>query len=95
MTVYVLRLVPSIGNSWHCIIKVSGTLYDGLKKRDKDLGSVYEVLRELGILKIREAIETAEPFSEFMFADYDFRTDEEKHSLITKLRELKEKKPLT
>lgn len=93
------EVVPSLnkGDSWNCVIKISATLqavWD--TKRNNDL-DVYNLLKELGSLKIKQAIEKREPFLEFMFSTYTAEKTyrEEKDKLLEGLKKLQKREPLT
>lgn len=86
------RIIHNAGESWSCVTKISGSLYTMLGKKDSNIGSHYEALTQLGLLRIREAIEKSEPFSEFIFTGYDFPTDQEQYDLLAKLKEVRQEK---
>ncbi|MBP8591167.1 hypothetical protein KBI33_01705 [Candidatus Shapirobacteria bacterium] len=88
------KVVPSLnkGDSWNCIVKISGTL-----QAIWGVFDVYNLLEELGGLKIKEAVEKREPFLEFMFSTYTAGKTykEEKDKLLEKLKKLQKREPLT
>ena len=49
---------------WGCIIKINGTVLAIWKKLDSD---IYEILLNLGVLKIKAAIKKDTKFSEYLF----------------------------
>ena len=84
------------GHYWNCVIKISGTLQAVWSAgRNKDF-DVYSLLRELGTLKIKQAIEKIEPFLEFMFTTYTAEKtyQEERNKLVRELEKLQKKEPL-
>jgi len=90
------KVVPSLdkGNCWNCIIKLSGSLQAVWKLDDS---KVYKILRELGILKIKQALEEGEMFLEWMLTTYSTEGSprEEKSKLMVQLKKLRERDPLT
>lgn len=67
------EIAPSLnkGDGWSCVIKVSGTMQAvwGFGRDNQD-ELLYKPLSELGLLKIKQAIEKAETFLDFMFTSY-------------------------
>jgi len=90
------EIVPALnkGNRWNCIIKISGSLQAVWNIETK---AVYEILIELGILKIKQALDKADPFLEFMLTTYTAKKSwqEEKSELSAELEKIQKREPLT
>ncbi len=90
------EIAPALdkGNRWNCVIKISGTLQAVWNLGTKD---VYRILTELGILRIKQAIEKADPFLEFMFTTYTAQKSwrEENSKLSVELEKLQKREPPT
>lgn len=93
------EVAPSLnkGNSWNCIIKISGTLQAAWGVSGNNDLAVYNLLKELGSLIIKQAIQKREPFLEFMFSTYTAEKtyQEEKDKLLEELKKLQKREPLT
>lgn len=87
------KIIPSFNKeySWSCEIKISGTLQAVWNIKESDL-AVYEILKDLGVLKIKQTIEKGESFRDFMFHTYVSQKtiEDEKQKLIQELNSLRE-----
>lgn len=66
-------IIPAVnkGGQWNCLVRISGTLQAvwglGRNNNSKD---IYDSLFEIGVFKVKQAIEESEPFLEYMFNTY-------------------------
>ncbi len=85
-------------NTWSCIVRISGTLQAiwGLGI-NSDPSVLYGMIKELGILLVKQAIEKVQPFEKFMFSSDVIKRspyEEVKSKLSEELEKLRRREPL-